>query len=44
LLPDIPEVMMRAFHFEVYLVEEFDKKFEDALWKLLRENDPHKLS
>ncbi len=35
---------MRAFHFEVYLVEEFDKKFEDALWKLLRENDPHKLS
>lgn len=42
--PEIRDVMNNAFDFEVYLVEEFEKKFEDSLSRLLRDNDPHKLS
>lgn len=44
MLPEISEVMQKAFQFEVYLVEEFDKKFDDKLNVVLKDNhDPHRL-
>ena len=44
MLPEISEVMQKAFNFEVYLVEEFEKKFEETLQSLVRDNDPQQMT
>lgn len=43
MLLEISEVMQKAFNFETYLVEEFDKKFDDQINLILRDNDQHRL-
>lgn len=35
--------MQKAFNFETFLVEEFEKRFDDQLNLVSRENDPHRL-
>lgn len=35
--------MQKAFYFEQFLVEDFERKFDDQLNSLLRADDPHRL-
>lgn len=43
MLLEISDVMQKAFNFETYLVEDFEKKFDEQLNLILRDNDPHRL-
>lgn len=35
--------MHKAFNFETYLVEDFERKFDEQFILIIKDNDPHRL-